>query len=60
MKDTNTTNNLQKKLDEDLLKTKKICDELILNINGCKKLIDSIDQKLDRLTENMREENKND
>ena len=52
---------LQRVLDADLAETKRICAEIIETMASCKKHIDSIDKKLDRLTQSVREENqKND
>lgn len=49
---------LQKELDASLAETKRICAEIIQTMASCKEHIDSIDKKLDRLTENVREENR--
>lgn len=49
---------LQKILDADLAETKRICAEIIQNLNACKNTLNSIDTKIDRLSQKLREETK--
>ena len=55
-------NELQKKLDEELAHTKRICKELLETMASCVATTDRINNKLDRIIEDnnkFREENKN-